>query len=529
MRRDRHAAQPDGAWFDAERAATAVKWFPRHLRHYKGEHYGKPLHLEPWQARDIEDLWGWRREDGSRLYRRYLLAVGRKNGKTTMAAGIGLALQIADGEPGAEVYSIAGNAEQAQIVFNDASTMAQTSPTLSTAVEALKESLYCPQLRSVFRPLAGKGRTQHGLNPHGVIGDEVHTWRGREQYEAMRTATGARRQPLSVYITTAGDDVTSVCWELWDYALKVEAGVIDDGEFLSSIYAADSDDDWTDEGVWRKANPNLGVSIKTDYLRAYCAEAQRLPSEENSFRRLHLNQWTEQAERWLPMAAWNDPANARPFDEAELIGRRCALGLDLAWTGDMSALALVFPPAGPDPAWRWVMRYFLPEEGLKARAKSDFVPYDAWARSGHLQATAGNVMDFDAYEAAARDLIAKFNPEKVGFDRMFAGEVIQHLMSDGVECVGVGQGFVSMALPCRELERAVMSRRMRHGGHPILKWNASNVVVRRDESGNMRPDKTKSRNKIDGVTAGLTAMALCGLKEETKVRSMYDDPSFVGL
>lgn len=526
MQRNRDEEQEDGAWFDEVRAAKAVHWFESNLRHSKGEFAGKPFILSGWQKTDIENIWGWRREvDGTRLYRRVFKAIPRKNGKTTEAAGIGLALQVADGEPGAEVYSIAGNKDQARIVFDEALNMVSQSPNLSAGIEPLKTSLYCPKLRSVFRPLAGKSGTQHGLNPHGVIGDEVHAWKGRDQFDTMATALGARRQPLEYYITTAGDDLTSVCWELWDYAIKVRDGVIEDPEFLPIIYAADRDDDWTDPAIWAKANPNLGVSIKLDYIRARCEQAQRIVTQENAFRRLHLNQWTEQATRWLPMRDWNAPECAAPFNEDDLIGRYCVLALDLAWTRDLSALALVFPPCAKDPNWVFILRYFMPGDGIAQRAKSDFVPFDEWARRGLIKATEGNVTDFTIVEDEAREMIAKFTPAKVVFDRMFAGSLVNNLMNDGVECVAVGQGFLSMALPCAEFERAVLAHQVRHGGHEVLRWNAANVVVDQDPMGNMKPNHEKSRQSIDGVQAILTAMtlAIAGAPEETG--SIYDDPA----
>lgn len=502
------ACGPDGAWFDATRAAKAVHWVQTHCKHSKGEWAGKPLILDPNHRQLFEDLWGWRDESGFRLYREAFEAVARKNGKSTNASALGLALTIADGEPGAEVYSIAGNEAQASLVFNEAKRMVEQSAALYSAAHVLKKAIYCEGLRSVFRPLPAKSSTQHGLNPHGVIGDEVHEWAGREQYDTMATAQGARRQPLQFLITTAGSDPLTLCGEQWDYAAKVRDGVHVDRRFLPVIFAADKDDDPGDPATWAKANPNLGVSIKLDYLRDRYLKAVRQPSAMNAFKRLHLNIWTEAHDKWMPLAVWNDAANAAPIEEAALIGRKCYAGLDLAWKHDISALVLVFPPCEADPRWVVVCRFFLPERGISERAKKDRVPYDAWAANCWLKLTEGDVTDFAAIEAEVRALFQKFRVQKLGFDRFMAGATINNLTEAGIPCEGVGQGFISMALPMVELDRAVNARQFNHGGNPILAWMASNVVVQTDPAGNMKPDKKRSIQRIDGIPATLTAMAL---------------------
>lgn len=483
-------------------------FFERYLRHSTGEWAGLPFKLDQaWQRRLTEDIWGWRRVDGTRLYRRVLVALPRKNGKTTYAAGVANLLAFGEGEPRAQVFSIAGNQDQARIVFDEACAMVAQSPELSAEVEILKTSLYCAKLQSSFKPLAAKSRGLHGKNPHGVIGDELHEWQGRDTYDAMQSALGARREPLEFYITTAGHNQQSVCWELWSHALKVRDGIVDFPSLLPVIFAADPNDDWQDPATWAKANPGFGVQVKPEFIREKCAEAAQIATQENAFKQLHLNLWTQQAVRWIPMERWNDPANAAPFDENELIGRECYLGMDLANTRDLSALALVFPPCGADPQWRAVSRFLLPEDGLRLRVQRDFVPYDVWHRQGHLILTPGEVADFNAIEREAVALVEKFNPREVAFDPMFASGVVNNLMDRAVACVGVRQGFYSMAAPCAEFERAIIGRLFRHGAHPILTWNASNVVAARDERGCIKPDHKKSGERIDGVSAIVTAMA----------------------
>lgn len=519
----------DGAFFSWNYANAAVRWFEKHCRHSKGEWAGQLITLDPNHRQLIEDIWGWRRyEDGTRLYRAAFEAVGRKNAKTTVAAGIGLELAVADGEPGAEVYAAAASKEQAELCWREAWRMVGQSAELSRKCEPLAGSIYCPELMSFFKPLAAKAGTKHGLNPHGVIEDELHEWPDRELHDTLETAMGARRQPFRFSITTAGADMTSLCRQEWDYALKVRDGLHVDRSFLPVIFAADEKDDPADPATWRKANPNLGVTIKEAYLREKYEKALAQPGALNAFKRLHLNIWTEAHDKWMPPRVWNQASNAEAFDENDLIGRPCWAGLDLAWKHDVSALPVVFPPVAADPCWRVVCRFFLPEIGITERAKRDRVPYDQWAREGLLTLTPGDVTDFDVIEAEARALHAKFKFTALGFDRFMAGATINHLTESGIECVGVGQGFVSTALPMAELDRAAHAGQFRHGGNPILAWMACNVVAQTDPAGNMKPDKKRSIQRIDGIPATLNAMALA-LAAKADQRSPYENRGLIVL
>lgn len=486
-----------------------MEWVEKHCRHSKGEWAGKPLMLDPNGRQMFEDIWGWRREeDGTRLYRRVFAAEPRKNGKSTKASAVALALTVGDGEPAAEVYSIAGNKNQASLVFREAQAMVRQSRELSAIFEPLANVLVCPSLNYAFyKPLPAKGKTQHGFNPHGVIGDEVHVWHGREQHDVMSSSFGARRQPLRFYITTAGDDLASLCYSEWQYALKVRDGLHTDRALLPILFAADYTDDPFDPATWYKANPNLGIAKKLSYMEERAAEAAASPAALNAFLQLELNIWVESASKWMPIKVWNDPANVAPFDPDSLIGRACYLGLDLGRTRDPSALVCVFPPAADDPCWRILARFFLPGADLAARCKNDGVPYDVWAREGVLELTEGNIADYAVIEDACFEWHQKFKAKGLGFDRMFADRTIQNLQARGVECIAVGQG-VSHALPMAELERAAHGRILRHGGNPMLAWMATNVVAVLDKNNNMSPSKQKSFNRIDGIPASLNAMAL---------------------
>ena len=393
--------------FDAAAADRAVRWIAHYCRHTVGAQAGRPFILTGWQADLVRQIFGWKRTDGTRRYRIVWLEVGRKNGKTTFAAAIAAYLTIADGEPAAQVYSIAGNAEQARLVFDDATRMVLANPELHAPpgpVEVFKTALYVPKTGSSFKPLTGKAATKHGLNPSAVVGDEVHVWKDREQYDVMQTAVGARRQPLQIYITTAGYDRNSICWELHDTAVKVRDGVLDLPYFLPVIYAADPEDDWTDPAIWRKANPNLGVSISEEYLAEQCAAAKAVPAQENVFKRLHLNIWTDAASRWLHTADWDAGAAIPLTPEAlqTLDGAACYSGLDLARVSDLSALAHWFPPGNPLAPEHWVVlsRFWCPEDDITRRSKALRAPYDVWAREGFIATTPGNTTDFAFIEQA---------------------------------------------------------------------------------------------------------------------------------
>jgi phage terminase large subunit-like protein len=365
-----------GLRFDPAAARHAIEFFG-FLRHSKGEWAGQTFELAPWQAFIVGALFGWKRDDGLRRFRTGYCAVPRKNGKSSIAAGIGLYLLVADGEQGAEIYSAATTRDQARIVFDEAKRMVVASPALRRRVEPLINNLHVGASASRFMPLSSDSSTMDGLNVHGAIIDELHAHKTRGVVDVLDTATGARRQALLFEITTAGYDRHSICFEHHDYSTKVLDGVLQDDSWFAYIAAADEGDDWTDPQVWRKANPNFGISVKEDDLARKAEKAIALPGAQNAFRRLHLNEWTEQAERWIDMAAWD--ACAAPVDLEQLRRRPCFGGLDLSTTTDITALAWVFPPESHS-LWRVVSRYFVPEDNLRKRAARDRVPYDLWTR-----------------------------------------------------------------------------------------------------------------------------------------------------
>jgi len=497
-----------GYYFDAQEAEKATRFFERLLHHSKGEWAGTPFLLEPWQRRIIRALFGWRRrDDGTRRYRRAYIEIPRKNGKSTLAAGIALYLLFADGEPGAEIYSAAADRDQAAIVFGEAQRMVEASPALDRMAEIYKRAIYVPSTHSVYRVLSADAYTKHGLNAHGVIFDELHAQPTRELWDTLTTAVGSRRQPLIIALTTAGWDHNSICWEEHEYARQVAEGIIEDDALLPIIYAADPDDDWRSEATWAKANPNLGISVKLDYLRQEARRAELSPAYLNTFLRLHLNIWTQQESRWIPMDAW-DACAEPPINPRMLEGQICYGGLDLASTSDIAALVLDFPPEDGEEGGRhiWLPFFWIPEENLMERARRDRVPYDLWLRQGLLRATPGNAIDYEAIIRDIEELAERYRIAEIAFDRWGAFQISNRLQAMGLTMIAFGQGYRSMSPPAKELLRLILDGRLAHGGHPILRWMADNVVVVQDAAGNIKPDKRKSRERIDGIVAGIMAL-----------------------
>jgi phage terminase large subunit-like protein len=470
----------------------AVRFFHKYLTHAKGELGGKPFLLEPWQQDYVRRL--FHTENGTRTVRTSLLAIPRKNGKSSLCAGIALKLLL-ENEPGAEVYSCAADRDQARLVFEMAKVCVEQSPALRSRLKVYRNSIVREETHSTYKALSAEAFTKHGLNAHGVIFDELHAQPGRELVDVMATSMGARRQPLLVYITTAGHDRKSVCWEMWKYAEAVASGAIKDEAFLPAIYSATPDADWKDEKTWALANPNLGVSIKTDFLRSECQRAIEVPAYENTFRQLYLNQWTEQDTRWLRMDHWAQGNKPCPVD---LTGRECFAGLDLATTFDTTAFVLLFPL---DDGTFWVEPHFwIPEENLQQRVRRDKVPYDAWQRKGLMNVTQGNVTDYTHVRNDILALAKKYTIRSIAVDRWNSTHLTQLLQEDGLPVVGFGQGYGSMSAPARQIEAWVVGGFLLHGGHEVLTWQAGNVAIQTDGQ-NIKPSKQRSHERIDGIVA----------------------------
>jgi len=497
-------------YFDAYAADRCIRWIETYCVHTTGHWAGKAFILARWQRRIIRKIFGWKRADGTRKYKIAFIAVPRKNGKTTLCAAIALFLQLADGEQTANIFSIAGNEEQARIVFNEAKAMIALSPQLR-AIEALEtneKSIYYFETRSAFRPLPGKRGKHHGLNPHGVIGDEVHEWDSRSQYDAMTSARAARRNPLQLYITTAGHDKKSLCWELWKKALAVQKGESDETHVFADIFAADENDDWTDEAVWKKANPNYGVSVSPEFMREELRTAKDSPAEEIKFRQLYLNQWTESAARLIPGPAWRACGEAFPAEK--LAGAKCYCGIDIGTVDDFSALAAMFPAPNPVSEIHAALLfwYWSPEKSIRKRIDQGDESVRRWLDKGHLIKTPGDATDFGILERDMVAFLSPFTPIAVGFDPWQCRDLSQRLTDENVNMIEVRPTVANLGVPTCEFVRDVVKGDILHNQNPVTDWMADNAVARHNATGVFVIDKMKSADKVDGISAAITAKAL---------------------
>lgn len=475
------------------------------LTHTKGAFAGQTFNLRPWQVRILKRLFKKRR-DGLRQYRTCLLMLPRKNGKTELAAAIALYGLLADGETGGEVYSAAADRDQAGLVFGVAAQMVRNDPTLAAScyiVESQKR-IVDRASGSFYRAISAEAYSKHGFNASMVIYDELHAAPDRRLYDVLSTSMGARKQPLLLVISTAGYDRHSILWELYAHAKRVQEHPEVDPTFLPILYEAPDDADWTKRRTWRKANPALGDFRSLEEMQILAARAKAIPAQENNFRRLYLNQWTEQASRWMSMAQWD--ACAAPVERAALAGRKCFVGMDLSTTTDLTALVAVFPD---ERGFDVLARFFVPADRIRERSLRDHVPYDEWSRQGQLTATTGAVVDYEAIRAALKAWAAEFSVQMIAYDPWNATDLVTRLREqDGLPCVPMRQGFSSLSAPTKSLEQAILGRRLRHAADPVLRWNMSNVSVETDATGNIKPSKAASTERIDGVVALVMAVDL---------------------
>ncbi len=499
--------------YDKDAADYAVM-FIESLCHTKGTWAGKPFELIDWQEQIIRDLFGVLKPNGYRQFNTAYIEIPKKQGKSELAAAVALLLLCGDGEERAEVYGCAADRNQAKIVFDVAVDMVRFCPALSKRVKILesqKKITYLPT-NSSYQVLSADVANKHGFNTHGVIFDELHTQPNRKLFDVMLQGSGdARMQPLYFLITTAGNDTNSICYEVHQKAIDIAEGRKVDPTFYSVIYGAAEEEDWTDPKVWKKANPSLGITVGIDKVKAACESAQQNPGEENAFRQLRLNQWVKQSVRWMPMDKWD--ACAFPVSEDDLEGRICYGGLDLSSTTDITAFVLVFPPLDEEDKYYILPYFWIPEETLDLRVRRDHVPYDLWERQGTLMTTEGNVVHYGYIEKFIEQLGERFNIREIAFDRWGAVQMVQNLEGMGFTVVPFGQGFKDMSPPTKELMKLVLEEKIAHGGHPVLRWMMDNIFIRTDPAGNIKADKEKSTEKIDGAIAtimGLDRAIRCG-------------------
>lgn len=507
--RDLKDGHKRGLTWRPDLAERAIDFFG-FVNHFEGPKAGTPVELEPWECFIIGAVFGWLRADGTRRFRRAFTEVAKKNGKTLIAGGVGLLLAFFDGEAGAQVYSAATKRDQAKLVWNAAKTMTEKSPALRSRLQTRALSIFDPHSTSSFRPLGRDYGGEDGINPNGVIVDELHRHEDAGLVGLLSESFGARSNPLLWEITTAGTVGESVWAEEHDYAEKVLEGIIQDDALFAVIYALDKGDDPFDEATWPKANPNLGVSIRIDDMRERAQEAQAKPSKLNDFKRLRLNIRTQSLTRWLTHELW-ERGDASP---GLLAGRLAYGGLDLGARADLAAFLAVLP--AEDGFVDIVCRFWLPEDAIAERVRKDRVPYDKWVKDGFIETTPGNVTDYDTIRTDLNRFIGVSDNEEeitefadlydMGYDPHDATQLATQLQADGFRLVRIIQSTTEMDAPIKEVERLALSGKLRHGGHPVLAWMVDNTVMAYDASGRRRPDKEKAKERIDGVPALLMAI-----------------------
>jgi phage terminase large subunit-like protein len=518
-------AEHGSLFFNGNPKEGKIKWKPQNaqkvmnffsaLKHSKGEWGGKEFQLAPWQIFILANLFGWMRDSDVRRFREVHIEVARKNGKSTFLAGIGLYLLVADGEPGAEIYSAATKKDQAKIVFDEAVRMRKASPLLASKIVSFRNNLHVTSTHSKFEPLSSEDDTLDGLNIHGALIDELHAHPNRKLYDVLFEATKSRRQPLVITITTAGWDRQGICWKQRQLGVSILEGKQKNDRFFPFIATIDEGDDWQDEKCWPKANPNFGISVKLDGLREGADKAKADPTALNSFLRKHLNIWTAQQTRWMPMEKWDaccenptvDPIKLRQNAMVELKGRVCFGGLDLSSKDDLTVFVLLFPPQKGDNKWRILPWFWLPEETVQQRVKESRVSYDVWVREGFIETTPGGYINTEFIRAKIREIAnAGFQIQEIGFDRWGDQSVRLQLENDGFKIEPVGQGTKDLSEPMKMFAIYIGNREVEHYNNPVLAWNVGNVEAEMDAAGWIKPAKNKSSEKIDGVSATLCAM-----------------------
>ncbi len=496
----------DGSVYNQDSADTAVA-FINCLKHTKGEWYGQPFELIDWQEQIIRDVFGITKPNGYRQFNTAYIEIAKKQGKSELAAAVALLLTCGDFEHGGEVYGCASDRQQASIVFDVAVEMVEQCPALKARIKPVlsqKRLVYKP-LGSSYQVLSAEAYTKHGLNVHGVVFDELHAQPNRQLFDVMTHGSGdARKQPLYFLITTAGNDPHSICYEVHQKAKDILERRKVDPTFYPVIYGANEDEDWTDPKVWAKANPSMGITVDIEKIQIACENAKQNPAEENLFRQLRLNQWVKQSVRWMPMEKWDKCSFA--VDPDSLVGRQCYGGLDLSSTTDITAFVLVFPPEYEDDKYIILPYFWIPEDNLDLRVRRDHVPYDIWEKQGFLKTTEGNVVHYGYIENFIEELSLKYNIREIAFDRWGAVQMVQNLEGMGLTVVPFGQGFKDMSPPTKELMKLTLEGKFAHGGHPVLRWMMDNIFIRTDSAGNIKPDKEKSTEKIDGAVATIMAL-----------------------
>jgi phage terminase large subunit-like protein len=523
-------------FYDEKEVRDVVKFF-KVIHHSTGRWQGKPFNLEVWQLFIIANLFGFRKENMTRRFNQALVSVARKNGKSTLAAGIGLYCLLADGEARPEVFSAATKKDQARIVFSEASRMVATSSELRRFAKVLTGSITVPATFGKFEALGADTDTLDGLNVHCALIDELHAHRDRRLWDVLQTACGARENPLLFGITTSGFDRQSFCWTLQDYAQGVLDGHNEDDAFFAFIATLDDGDDFEDEGNWRKANPNLGVTVNPEDLREEVKRVKNDPLNLNAFLRYRMNVWTSAESAWIPPATW-DACNQGAVDPEAFRGKPCVAGLDLASTKDTTALCLVFPPEDAEGVFTVLPYIFIPGGTIFERERRERVPWVLWHKQGYVITTSGDATDVREVIAKIRELDQIFEIGDLCYDPYGMPLAIPFLKeagwSDDPEdpsakrfIIQFRQGYRSMSPAIKVVEEMVLNKKVNHGGNPVLSWMISCSKVVTDAALNLKLDKSRSTGHIDGAVAMAMGLYHSRVTKPAPEKSIYEERGFL--
>ena len=513
-------------YFDEEAADRVVFFIENHIKHSKGEYGGKPFILEDWQRKIVRDIFGWKnRKTNLRRFRTCYLSVPRKNGKSTLISAISIYMLLGDKEPSAECYIAAGDRSQAGIVFDQATAMVRTDEDLNRNLKVYRNSIVHEKSGSFLKAISSEAASKYGYNASFIVMDEFFVQKDDSLWTALTTSVASRTQPLTIAITTAGYDKNSICYKIQEYGEKVFNGVIEDDNFYYCVYSTPLDDDWTTEESWRKANPGLDSGIvKIDYLKNECEKAQRMPSAESNFRMLHLNQWMSSEQKWISDSKWMEcdfgPVNLEDFRNIP-----CYAGLDLASVRDITALVLLFVE---DEKLTVIPYFFTPKDNAFIRSRRDSVDYITWSNEGFMDLTPGDVTDYNFVKSKIKEIAEIVDLKQINYDRWNASQLVIDCVNLGLPMNPYGQGFLSMSSPTKHLEKVILNKEINHSGNPVLRWMVSNLRMKIDASDNIKPDKSKSTEKIDGVVALIMAIGAY-MNSETEEETTYQNKGITFL
>jgi phage terminase large subunit-like protein len=489
--------------FDIDEGERWCKFF-NVLKLSIGEKAGERFILEDWQTFLIMSIYGWQKEN-RRRFRNVYIEIARKNGKSTLVSGMALGALLIDKESAPQVYSAATKSDQARIIFEECGRMVRGNKVLSEKLNVFRDSIVCKSNSGSFKPLASDSKTLDGLNVHFAAIDEIHAHKTAEVIELLDTAKGARKQPLIVEITTAGSNKNTICYKHHEYTKKILEGTLKNDAWFGVVYSIDDKDDWKDSSCWIKANPNLGISFQPDELQKQFEKAVQMPSFMNSFQRLHMNKWTGSITRWISDELWISAKE--DYNEDDLRGLECVAGCDLASVGDTNSISVVF--RCEDNKIRTLNYFFIPEETKNKKYELDSIDFPEWVRNGDVLQFNTRSRDEEMIIMKLQEISQKFKLKMIVFDRWQSETIVSKLESVGVECMGFGQGYKDMDFPTKKLEELLINEELKHNGNACMRWQVSNIMISRDPADNIKIDKSKSSEKVDGPVS--LVMALGGL------------------